>query len=983
MAENLPGISGLLFLLAIAPAALFVFRSRALLRSLDDAALPERLLSAQQRSGQITGTVVILLIVASPRALWWTLPLMILAQVTAGYPMRKRLFEETWSLFEYVWFVTRLTVGIWGFWIALAALPFVPYLAGRFDWLALPALALTLSLWNTWYGSVVRRLLRARPLEDATLQQRFAALAQACGLPAPRFEQVNLGGGVIANAIALPGLRGSSVVFTDALLKRLDPAEAAAICAHELAHLEYYNPKRLRQLNISTYGLIVLGIALALVRKFWEIDWIAISLVWVAGFVAPLLWRARDRQRQETVCDQRAVALCGDVETVARALTKIHASARLPRRFDGELERHATHPSLARRLRDIRAAAGATPASLNDARTFTSADGKTELTFSEDRLQWREGTHALHSLAYDYLSELRLQVAIKGRASLVAVEKAGRRWETSIDDGDIARLQSTLDVVDERLGGPTVAAGLWPRIAKPVLSCAAIVALLLGQFAAAVMALIVVLQSGSPILAGAGAAAIAAAGLSFRSTEIFANEVHIPASLLLAVIGIALLWAAQSSAQEPLPARARLSLTLIAFCAGISTAAWLMNGIDPVNLHLSGLAFPGAAIFLVALAGTLFCWPSRWARPLSVPVALVGILSAATGSTLFLDTFGRDPFLGDAAPIAWRTVDDVPIQEFNLPFQPLSVRLSPAGRSVLLTSSSPADDYRQVFHVGRIGGTLSRLVADEVVFVNDDRVLVLDAGEEESEIREVSIDTPEHAVWQRRVSDIIAPELSYRPSAGSWQLVGVDTNGGIVRATGRAADEPVDMMRWSGSDDRSRWPHVVATAGPNAVVVETRYPMVGDTRMWMLLSLLQGLRSESHLGHIDPSGYHELGRTRFMTFCHAVSSDDRMLCSVFDGTRSRFAALDPATSSITPLAWLHGRFAGESASQDGWMSGWLDTEPVAIHPGRREGIRAGIRSGNSVMQVLATGNIVGIVGYRHGGAVLHLYRHAEIRRAAR
>jgi hypothetical protein len=187
----------------------------------------------------------------------------------------------------------------------------------------------------------------------------------------------------------------------------------------------------------------------------------------------------------------------------------------------------------------------------------------------------------------------------------------------------------------------------------------------------------------------------------------------------------------------------------------------------------------------------------------------------------------------------------------------------------------------------------------------------------------------------------MAPTLSYRASSRSWQLLGVAPEGGLIRATARAGDHQVDTMRWAHSTDHAQWPQVITTSGANAVIVETRYPALGDSRLWMVFSLLHGLRFESRLSRVDPSGSQELGRSHFMTACEVTSSDDRLLCSVFDGTRSRFAAVDPATSSITPLAWLWGRFAAESTSHDGWMSGWLGSDPVAIHPARREGIRVG------------------------------------------
>ena len=548
MAEDWPSISLLLFLLAVVPSAFSAWHNRALIRAADDPALPERLVAEQQRNGQIAGLVFMVLAIASPKALWWTLPLMYLARVAAGYSLRRTLFEETWSFPEYLWFVVRLTLAIWGFWLSVALLPFLPSLAGEFDWVAAAAMALVLVWWNARYSDTVRFLLRSRPIENPSLLERFTRLANSCSLPTPRFEQVTLGGGVIANAIALPDLRGSAVVFTDALLSRLDESESAAICAHELAHLEYYSPAMVRRLNAGTHGLIALGVLLAMVPRLTGLtSTLAIAVVWVFGFLALSIWRARDRQRQETVCDQRAVALCGDAETVARALTKIHATARLPRRFDSDVERHATHPSLARRLRDIRAAGGAAPVTLAGPATVTSADGKIEVSFGEKRLQWSEGASSTHSLAYEYLSELRLHAKVKGHASLVAVERAGRRWEATIADGDVGRVQAILDVVDAQLANPGAAPTLWPHIMKALLAFAAIFGLMVGQLATAIAAILAFLQPSSPVLAGAGAAALAAAGLSLRTPDVFTADLHFPVALFLAAVGIVLLYRAYGS----------------------------------------------------------------------------------------------------------------------------------------------------------------------------------------------------------------------------------------------------------------------------------------------------------------------------------------------------------------------------------------------------------------------------------------------------
>ena len=176
--------------------------------------------------------------VIAPAALLWAAPVLFTALLLAGYPLRRALFEETWSAGTYLSFFHRLTFGIFGFWILLAALPFLASLAGPLDWLAGAVLAAVLIVWERHYAGVLRACLRAAPLDDGPLRDRCGALAQAFGMPQPEYLRVALRGGTVANALALPSLRGNGVVFSDTLLTRLSLDEVASICAHELAHFE-------------------------------------------------------------------------------------------------------------------------------------------------------------------------------------------------------------------------------------------------------------------------------------------------------------------------------------------------------------------------------------------------------------------------------------------------------------------------------------------------------------------------------------------------------------------------------------------------------------------------------------------------------------------------------------------------------------------------------------------------------------------------
>lgn len=245
-------------------------------------------------------------------------------------------------------------------------------------------------LWNIPYADVVRLCLRTRPIAEGKFLVRCRVLADACGVPQPRFERIELAGGVIANALALPSLRTSSVLFTDTMLEKFDQQELLAVCAHELAHFEHYNPAYLRRLSLVNYSLIAFGTACAPVARIAGLDSGPLpAVLWLVAVLWAMAMRARDKQRQETICDLRAAELTGDADAVVRGLTKLYTVARIPRRIEQQTERSATHPSLARRIRDIRRATGATPVPLGGTQTFTSADGRTVVVFDDAEVRWR------------------------------------------------------------------------------------------------------------------------------------------------------------------------------------------------------------------------------------------------------------------------------------------------------------------------------------------------------------------------------------------------------------------------------------------------------------------------------------------------------------------------------------------------------------------------------------------------------------------
>src|SRR5262249_36484037 len=248
-------------LVALAPAAFKLWQGRSLARLIDDPALPERLLAAQRVRGGTIGAAFCLLVVAWPRHAAWTLPLLAVSHLAAGFPLRRRLYDETWTLAGYLAFFLRLWVAVFGFWIVLGSAPAL-VASAPFDWLVAALLTIVLAAWNLRYAAIFRRIMRAQPIDNPALLARFERMSASCGVPAVRFGRVGLPGGKFPTAAALPALGEPGVLSSAPLLEALDEDGAAAICAHEIAPLEHYPSRRLRRITAVNLTLIALGAAL-------------------------------------------------------------------------------------------------------------------------------------------------------------------------------------------------------------------------------------------------------------------------------------------------------------------------------------------------------------------------------------------------------------------------------------------------------------------------------------------------------------------------------------------------------------------------------------------------------------------------------------------------------------------------------------------------------------------------------------------------
>ncbi len=445
-----------------------------LTRLAEHPALSERLQARNQQVTQLTiGAIIILLTFVRHHA-GWAVPGLFLAVTIASFPARRRLLDERWSLGQYLLFHLRLWAGWFGLWLVVMIAPFVVGAGAAARWQIAAGLAVVLVAWNFAYSRVFVRLVGARPLP---LPPRFAGIAAQTKIRTPRFFRFGSDDGRVVNAFALPSVLTPGVAFTAALMQALDADEQAAVFAHEVAHLEYFNRRRLIAGNMVLSVFIVLATAGAAVvpEAYW-----GFLAVWPVVMMIALTSALARRKVHEEESDRRAVALCGDPEALVRALVKITTLARMPRRWGLAFERGATHPSLARRIQVIRSFSGTATVRPLSQVVSTKTPGM-YVILEADHAVWlegvpdgtppeaaalRRGAVSSRSLRYDGLLELRLRAGMTGTPVLTATDLGGKSWSVPVREDDVAAVQAALDVVDIRFGRPPVASTTYALLGR-------------------------------------------------------------------------------------------------------------------------------------------------------------------------------------------------------------------------------------------------------------------------------------------------------------------------------------------------------------------------------------------------------------------------------------------------------------------------------------------------------------------------------------
>jgi hypothetical protein len=657
-------------------------------------------------------------------------------------------------------------------------------------------------------------------------------------------------------------------------------------------------------------------------------------------------------------------------------LTKLYAAARLPRRVAAPQDRAASHPSLSRRIRDIRRAAGVQSAPLSEAVTIYSADGSSIVSFEDASLSWQQDAGVTQVIAYPHLHELRLDIGRRGGPRLVAVSDRHRSWEMRVSAADVPRLQAVLDRVDGRLGDAPVPRGLPVGFSRLLVAVLSLLALALGQLTVAVVVLMASLRPARPLVGGAAAGAFVAALLVVRDGRFMGGVVT---AVVLGVAGAVLLTMALVNRHEETRS-ARLPVAALGLFAALLLVSLVFAGLDPIRLHQSARATPALTVLLVSIASVLALTRQRRTRLAAAAVALVAVSTAVLSSQAFLDGFGRDPFLLDTSAITIETVEGNPVDRFALPESTSRVQLSPGGQFIAAQQGSEDEDERSLtFHVGRLGEPLQPIAADSLRFADDDTVLVAEDDRDGTTLRQIRLNSTRDVLWRQHIPRLRGAALGLSRD-GRWHLEGWQDEESIVRAEGIVGAVEFVERRWPVADARDAWINAITTAGSHPLVVESRYDggllQHLPARVWMLgLFVHDGTeRSRYWLAGDKPAA--PLGESRFGAHCLAGTADGALLCSVHDGTRTRLIRLDARDGAITAIGRLDGRFMAVDVTADGWVTGWQDSTAVAVDLLNRRALR--LPQGEGVAGGLSVSNrrLAAIV-FDGEGATLRLYRVPE------
>jgi hypothetical protein len=132
---------------------------------------------------------------------------------------------------------------------------------------------------------------------------------------------------------------------------------------------------------------------------------------------------------------------------------------------------------------------------------------------------------------------------------------------------------------------------------------------------------------------------------------------------------------------------------------------------------------------------------------------------------------------------------------------------------------------------------------------------------------------------------------------------------------------------------------------------------------------------ESRLWRLTPAARVEAGRSLLDATCLSEPLDDgSVVCTAFDGARTRILTVDPATAAVTAVGMVDGRFYADPGGARGWLTGWWGRMPTAVHLETRVGLRLPRQAYDEFVELVAPAeSVIGTATTVEGGTRVRLY----------
>ncbi len=883
------------------------------------------------------------------------------------FPSRKAIFKESWGIWDYLSHTVRFWLALLGPWLLVAWLPVVAGRTGSGALLSTIPMGVVAVLWVWFQPAILRTLLRAEPLDQEDLREGFARVLERARCRQPTVYRAVAKGGHWVNAFALPSLERPSVLMPDGLLEALSAEEVTAIFAHEVAHLEHFRPKRLL---LGRLGFLVLA---TIPIVIWAGPYRSVvenyASVWPLALLFALLFAATSHQKHESASDARAAELSGDPEALIRGLTKIHVLSRISRRWDSNLEQWSSHPSLARRIQNIRRQTGETVEQFEPLVLPHASGSSQAVVLDAQNLHWLDGlpderpsdpdglkqaARERRSIPYQDLRDLRLVATPKDR-HLVFKDVQNRTTKMSVRAEDVELLQGVLDRVDVRVNytpshnkvgrgrlwaALTMLLGMMPPWSWPAVAVGAIA---LARPAVATLAALGVVG-----LAGLVIGPTDEAWWFLSPFTIYA--VHV----MRGVLGLVCFGLALSHYRRKTEGADREAWVVALVCIALACLAAIRFGslvgatLPGMRAHLLARGASSLVLVLLAAAAALASVRKIRARTLALVAALTGLAVLFVGSTMFRDRFTDDPFRARGPQLPIEEIVPEKIRERVLDRYAVEIVLSPSGnRFAVAVSPENENDYETeaeteyLLEEGDDGWQLLRALS--FTFFDDDRAVVLEQQEEELLLRLFRVDASMDTEWELTLPTISNPRLAIGLGDNAWQVLGYDDDySSLIRLQGTLRTNNIEETRFAPKQD-TVWMYQAALFDPWVLFVNQEAPDYEQPFHLFQIFTLAGAHTtvSELLAMRDNESPRVLAKTALTLSCpQPPLGENKGYCLSEDGELVQIWSVEPEQVHFNPVGSFRGTYIqGRHASADMLLfNGWYQA-PIIVDTARQRGYR--------------------------------------------